>query len=427
MFNPELAAHIRQEKFSSEVVFINITDYRQCDHAIRKADIVAGLLPDAMMIQVADLCIANKKNFVTPARLNRQMVSRKSKIEENGMLVLMECGFAPGLDHITAKKAIDNIHVRGGRISTFKTFHGSVLAESAINNSLEFKLTEPVSEVLLAGRHNNRHVIKGRILHIPYHQVFDRAEAISVSGLNNIRVIPEGDSLYLRKIYDLSNADTVVKGRLMRGGFVSIFALLVKLGLTDMQSKIEMFEKSSFYNYLDSLLPYSEGELLEYRLQKYAGASQDDILNLRCLGLLDHQWVQSKDPTPAHLLQHLLEKRFLMGPDDKDCIVMRHHLEYSLKNARHTLQATLVVEGESGNDMAIDKVISLTTGAALKACMLDNIKAKGLFIPTTSEIYDPILSELLDLGVAFHVEESRMYGFCEEKTMAEQNSIRTAS
>jgi hypothetical protein len=166
---------------------------------------------------------------------------------------------------------------------------------------------------------------------------------------------------------------------------------------------------------------------LEHRLQKYADATEEDITNLRCIGLLNHEWVEMKEPTPAHLLQHLLEQNFRMEPDDKDCIVMRHHIEYSLKNARHTLQATLMAEGENGNDLAIDKVISLTTGAALKGCMLDNIKAKGIVIPTTAEIYDPILSELLDLGVAFHVEESRVYGLCEEKTMMGENSIRTAS
>jgi hypothetical protein len=33
---------------------------------------------------------------------------------------------------------------------------------------------------------------------------------------------------------------------------------------------------------------------------------------------------------------------------------------------------------------------------------------KGLHTPVIREIYDPILNELSDLGVAFHVEEKKL-------------------
>src|SRR5690606_38254523 len=117
-------------------------------------------------------------------------------------------GFSPGLDHIIAKKAIDNIHSRGGKITSFKTFNGTFLSESSDENPLQFKLTEPVAEVLGWGKHNNRHLINGRMQHIPCHRLFERSEPVMIHEREH-RMIPEGDSLYYRKIYELADTHTV--------------------------------------------------------------------------------------------------------------------------------------------------------------------------------------------------------------------------
>jgi hypothetical protein len=107
---------------------------------------------------------------------------------------------------------------------------------------------------------------------------------------------------------------------------------------------------------------------------------------------------------------------------------MEHQFEYTIKNIKHSMKATLVAEGENGNDAALTKAIGLIIGSAAKAILLDNIKLKGLHIPTVPEIYDPILSELLDLGIAFHVEETKVYGLTEDKlNEKEQNPMRAAS
>jgi len=409
MFEAPLSDSIQRAEFSNDVVFINLTDYRQCDQIIRKADLVAGMLPDAIMIQVADLCIANKKSFITSAKLSRQMLSRKFQVEENEMLLLMECGFAPGLDHVTARKAIDNIHTKGGRIESFKSFHGCVVAESSIDNPWEFKLMENVNDVVQIGKQNNRYLHEGKIYHVPYHHLFNRAQSVSIKGLRDLVVIPEGDALYMRKIYHLHEASTVMRGRILRKGFLDIWRLLVMLGFTDAQSKVEMFRDSSFHNYLKSLLPPDESGHLEQLLNKYLCASDEDILKLRYLGLFDQDWVHIKEPTPAAILQFLLERKFKPETHDKDCLLMEHELEYVINDVRHIMKATLVAQGENVNDLALTKATGLTVGAALKAFLLDNIKVRGLHIPTIAEIYDPMLNELDDLGFAFYMEEHKDY------------------
>jgi saccharopine dehydrogenase (NADP+, L-glutamate forming) len=178
-----------------------------------------------------------------------------------------------------------------------------------------------------------------------------------------------------------------------------------------------MFDQSTFYNFLDSLLPYSEGEHLETRLKKYMHVSDDDILKLRWIGLFDEDWINTKEPTPATILQHLLEKKCMPSEHEQDCILMEHHLDYTLKNIKYSMKATLVAQGDNGDASAMTKAIGFIMGATIKAYMLDNIKVKGLLIPTRPEIYDPILNELDDLGVAFHFEETSVYDLSEDKVI----------
>ncbi|NBP70401.1 MAG: hypothetical protein EBU52_16870, partial [Cytophagia bacterium] len=409
MFDSSFTDRIREEKISNDLIFISITDYRQCDAAIRKCDLVIGMVPDVMLLQIADSCINHRKPLVSPARLNRQLVARKAAAEENQTLILVECGFAPGIDHVTAKNVIDSIHVRGGTISSFKTYSGSLVAESSIDNPWEFKLTEPIADVLNMGKGTNRHIIRNQIQHVPQQKLFARQESILIKGIDNALVVPEDDSLYLKKTYDLKHAHTVMKGRIIRKGFDTLWHLLISLGFTNTTSKIELFENKTFLNYLRSLVQYKPEELLELSLKRQTGATAEDLEKLRWLGLFDESWPEGyREVTPASLLHFLMEQKLSLKAEDKDCIVMRHELDYTLGQYEHHFTATLVSQGEDRKNSALAKAIGLTTGAAARAILLDDIQLKGLHTPVTKKIYEPILTELLDLGVAFQVEERKV-------------------
>lgn len=408
MFDSSFTDRIREEKISNDLIFISITDYRQCDAAIRKCDLVIGMVPDVMLLQIADSCIDHRKPLVAPSRLNRQLFAKKAAAEENQTLILVECGFSPGIDHITAKNVIDTIKSKGGTISSFKTYSGSLVAESSLDNPWGFKLTEPTADIINMGKGTNRHIVKNQLQHVSHHALFGRREALNIHGIPGAVAIPEDDALYCRKMYDLMDAHTVVKGRIVRDGFESLWNLLIRLGFTNTSTKVELFENKTFVNYLRSLVQYHPEELLELCLKRQAGASSDDLDKMRWLGMFDESWPEAyREVTPAILLQYLMEKKLSMQPHDKDCIVMRHEIDYTTAEFEHRFTATLVAQGEDQRNSALAKAIGLTAGAAAKSIMLENIQLKGLHTPVTKKIYEPILSELVDLGVAFHVEEKK--------------------
>lgn len=393
-----------------DVSVVHIKDDRQCGKEIRRADLVMALTPDVMLLNIADACIAHSRVLISPNRLTRQLFAKRTQAEENDALILVECGFTPGLDHITAKKMIDHIHAKGGKISSFRTCSGSLVADSSVDNPWGFKLTFPAHELFTIGKGNNRYLMRGQLLHVPQHQIYARAESIEVQGLTDVMLIPEDDSLYCRKIYGLVEADTVMKGRLIRKSFQSVWDLIIRLGLTNGTTRIDMLEDRSFRSFVRSLLPWSPNESVEDLLRRHFNAKDEDIEKLRWLGLFEDNWFEgTQEITPALLLQYLMEHKMSLAYDDRDCVVIHHELDYNHNNYHYSFKATMVSEGDDERHAALAKAIGLTMGAAAKAVMVGNIKITGMHTPVRKEIYDPVLNELEDLGIAFRVDETRRH------------------
>lgn len=410
MTAPLVADKIRNEAFAPQLEFIDIKKFPECEQLIRKSDLVIAMVNDSLLLQIADSCIAQRKSLISPARLTRQMALKKASAKENDVLILMDCGLAPGLDHIIAKKAIDNIHYKGGKITSFKTYSGTFVSQTYAPNPWDFKLAEPAAEVLAWGKNNNRYIVDGRLQHVPSHRLFERSESRQIDGFENIVAIPEGDSLYYKKIYNLTDAQTVVKGKLLRRGVDRMWHLLHKLGMMDPSLKIDMTGDKSPADIVESLLPLSASGSIEERFMDYTGASIEEVDKLKWLGLFDGDVsvANLQEATPLSLLHLMFEEKLRPLPEDRDCLIMEHHLSYQMRDESQELTATLVLRGDNEKDSAVAKVIGYTCGAAAKSILSGLVKVKGLHIPIVREIYDPILNELEEAGIAFHITEKKM-------------------
>ena len=410
MTAPLVADKIRGEAFSAQLEFIDIRKFPESEQLIKRSDLVIAMVNDSLLLQIADSCIAQRKSLISPARLTRQMALKKASAKENDVLILMDCGLAPGLDHIIAKKAIDNIHYKGGKITSFKTYCGTFVLQTDAPDPFDFKLTEAAAEVLALGKNNNRYIVDGRLQHVPGHRLFERSESRQIDGFENIVAIPEGDSLYYKKIYNLTDAQTVVKGKLLRRGVDRMWHLLYKLGMMDSSLRIDMTGDKSPADIVESLLPLSTSGSIEERFMDYTGASIEEVDKLKWFGLFDADVsvANLQEATPQSLLNLMLEEKLRPLPEDRDCLIMEHHLSYQLRDESQELTATLVLRGENEKDSAVARVIGYTCGAAAKSILSGLVKVKGLHIPIVREIYDPILNELEEAGIAFHITEKKM-------------------
>ena len=111
-----------------------------------------------------------------------------------------------------------------------------------------------------------------------------------------------------------------------------------------------------------------------------------------------------KDSSPAQILQEILEKKWTLDFEDKDMIVMQHQFEYLQNGEQKKLNSSLVVFGEDPRYTAMAKTVGLPVAIATKLILNGEIKSKGVKIPTTEDIYIPVLKELEEHGINF-IEE----------------------
>ena len=109
-----------------------------------------------------------------------------------------------------------------------------------------------------------------------------------------------------------------------------------------------------------------------------------------------------------HLLKFFkkyLKKSGHLSKGDKDMIVMQHQFIYNLNGKCNKLKSSLVVYGDNQKHTSMAKTVGLPVAIAVKLILNGEISSIGVKIPTTKDIYIPVLKELSENGLNF-VEET---------------------
>ena len=100
-----------------------------------------------------------------------------------------------------------------------------------------------------------------------------------------------------------------------------------------------------------------------------------------------------------------MEKKWKLGPNDKDLLVMWHRFRYALNGKSSEIHATLTVTGEDTLHTAMARTVGLPIAIGAKLLLNGKIKERGVLLPVKPELYEPILDELATLGIAFTERE----------------------
>lgn len=390
---------------NGKAIAFNVFEEQQRLQAIKEADIVVSMLPASMHILLAKDCVALGKNLVTASYVSDEIAALDEQAKEQGVLLLNEIGLDPGIDHMSAKKVIDEIHEQGGEITTFKSFCGGLVAPEYDDNPWNYKFTWNPRNVVLAGQGTAQFLRNGQYKYIAYQNLFERIEEMEVLEEGRFEGYANRDSLGYRVAYDLSEVPTIFRGTLRRPGYSKAWNVFVKLGMTDDSYELEGVSQMTWRNYINTFLPYSKEQSVEDKLQSYLGLEEGVMNQIKWLGIFEDTPIGLEKATPAQALQHLLEQKWSLKEEDKDMIVMQHQFIYNLAGEEKRLNSSLVLRGKDQVHTAMSMTVGLPLAIATKLILEEKIQATGVLIPVAKNIYEPVLEELKSFGIDFVEEE----------------------
>ena len=379
----------------ASVAALDVSQEAGRDALVATADIVISLLPPTLHYLVALSCLKKGRNLLTASYLDAGIGALQQDVNDKGLLFLCEMGLDPGIDHMSALQLISRIKKQDGRIHSFYSHTGGLVAPSSDDNPWHYKISWNPRNVVLAGSAGAAYRENGETVRRSYADIFQNTATVSLPGIGELAWYPNRDSLSYIPLYGLEETRTFIRTTLRYPAFCDAWAAIVGAGLTDDKKPVRS-------------TPAVDGSgLTDGRPLTYADWSAPLVVeegNRACfgfLGLFDHTPVPQQAQTSADILQHLLETKLAMRPADKDMIAMIHEIGYTRDGAAYTAQSSLIIEGEDSLHTAMARTVGLPLGIAAVLVLEGRIPLTGVHLPTQPIIYEPVLQELERQGIRF--------------------------
>ncbi len=407
-FSVSLAQEKIGESRNGKAVRFDITDESSSAAIIALTDVVISLLPAHFHTAVARHCLTLKKHLLTASYISDEMKSFHQEASDKGLLFLNECGLDPGIDHMSAMQIIDQIKFRGGKLISFESFTGGLIAPATeIENPWRYKFTWNPRNVVMAGQGTAKFLQEGQYKYIPYQQLFKRTTSVSVPGYGEYEGYANRDSLKYLETYGLQGIKTMLRGTLRHAGFCSAWDVLVQLGCCDDTYVLEGVDQMTHRDFINAFLDYHPSKAVEEKLSGIFNLEPHgkEMKRLRWSGLFSDERIELKAGTAAQILEHILSKKWTLAAGDKDFIVMWHRFTYEKENKKSEIQAFLTVTGEDETMTAMAKTVGLPLAITAKLLLEGKITSRGVVIPVSPDIYEPVLKELDSLGIRLEEKE----------------------
>ncbi len=413
--NPEAVKKIIESHPRLKIIKLDVFNEEQRTEAIANSDLVISMLPASMHTEAAKTCIKLKKHMVTASYVSKEMQALNDEVVENNLVFMNEIGLDPGIDHMSAMQVIDRIRDAGGKILSFESFCGGLVAPESDNNLWNYKFTWNPRNVVLAGQGGAAEFKQeGTYKYIPYHRLFRRTEFLEVEGYGLFEAYANRNSLQYESVYGLENALTLFRGTMRRVGFSRAWNMFVQLGMTDDSYTIPDSENLTYREFVNLFLPYSPTDSVELKMRYNLRIDQDDVMweKLVELDLFNaEKRIGIPNATPAQALQSILMEKWSLDPEDKDMIVMYHKFGYELDGKKSQIDSTMVCIGRDQIHTAMAKTVGLPVAIAAVAILNNKITTPGVQRPIAKEVYEPILKELEEHGINFNEKEREYLGY----------------
>ncbi len=402
--NLELAKAKVKNHPNARAIWLDVSKNNDRKDHLARTDAVISLLPAHLHLEVAHDCIKFQKPFITSSYISREMYRLGDEARDRELVFTGNRGLDPGLEHIAAKKRLDDIRAKGGKVVNFRSYGGGLVAPQYLkDNPWKFKFTWNPRNLVLMGQGTAQYLEKGKKKYIPYHRLFQTYKTVNIDGFGELEAYANRDSLLYKKTYGLNDVPNIYRATLRYPGFCDGWNALIQIGLTDGSYPILDSEKMSFHEWMEAYLQDEPGGSVKERMSNKLGVTPFSkvMKQLEWLGLFSKRRIKFSRATPALLLETVLLDKWSLKPTEKDVIIMQHEYDYILEGERKTLISTLQLTGENGENTALSKVVGLPMAIMLKKVMTGEVKELGMEAPMQKAVYEPLLQELEAHGIVF--------------------------
>ena len=118
-------------------------------------------------------------------------------------------GLDPGIDHMSAMKIIDEIHTMGGRVISFKSHCGGLVAPESDDNPWHYKISWNPRNIVMAGKAGAHFLENGEEIKLGYEDLFVANRIVDIPGIGDLSWYPNRDSLSYTNLYGLEDCSDI--------------------------------------------------------------------------------------------------------------------------------------------------------------------------------------------------------------------------
>jgi len=382
----------------------SMDDPEVLDKLVAEHDLVVSLLPYKYHAEVAKVCLKYKKSMVTTSYIQPEMKSLNGAARSAGVLFLNEMGLDPGLDHMTAMKVIDYIHLKGGKVEEFYSLCGALPAPEAADNPLKYKFTWSPKGVILASRNSALYLRKGIETFIDAVNLFKDRFNYTFPGIGELEVYPNRDSISYLNIYDIPEAKTMYRGTFRYKGWCETLDAMKSINMLD--DSVADYERMSYTEFIAERAGVDMNDLRSNLASKICVSESSEVMkSLEFLGFFEDEKLHYHKTTPFEITSDRMIKRMMLADDERDVVLLKHIILASYPNGtREVIKSSMTYFGSPSTNTAISRTVALPAAIAVRLILENKIMLSGVHRPVLPQIYIPVLHELKTLGIEMNEE-----------------------
>jgi saccharopine dehydrogenase (NADP+, L-glutamate forming) len=385
---------------NGKAIQLNVENEEQLAQLIKANDIIVSLLPWVHHLKVAKLCLKHSKHMATTSYVSDDMKKLDDEAKSKNLLFLNEIGVDPGIDHMSAMKIIDEVYEKGGKVVHFYSYCGGLPAPEDNDNPFGYKFSWSPKGVVLASRNSAKFLENGKLVEIEGKDLFLNYRIEEIKGLGKFEVYPNRNSLPYKDLYNLKDAQTVMRGTYRNLGWCDTLKKMVDLGLIN-EDKQNNLKGINYRKMMADMVGAKDDANLEKIVAEKLKLDRNSevIKRFEWLGLFSDKKVPDFD-NRLDILSELLQEKLVFKNKEKDMLILQH--KFTVENAdksKDLITSTLIDFGEALKESSMARTVSLPLAIGVRFMAEGKFNLTGVQIPIHKQIYEPVLKELETLGI----------------------------